>query len=104
MPERQAPADSRYQQQAISGSAEPRREGSSSGDVPDEPDDYREMGAIWNGPHSENGSQLRVVDGPPEGSPVPLHPAEPQLTSPIGPDGVDTGLLGEIAVRLFGNN
>ena len=67
-------------------------------------DDYREMGAIWNGPHPEDGSQLRVVDGPPEGGPVPLHPAEPQLTSPIGPDGVDTGMLGEIAVRLFGKN
>ena len=35
---------------------------------------------------------------------APLHPAEPQLTSPIGPDGVDTGMLGEIAVRLFGKN
>lgn len=67
-------------------------------------DDYREMGAIWNGPHPEDGSQLRVVDGPPEGGPVPLHLAEPQLTSPIGPDGVDTGMLGEIAVRLFGKN
>ena len=68
------------------------------------PDDYREMGAIWNGPHPEDGSQLRVVDGPPEGAPLPLHPAEPQLTSPIGPDGVDTGMLGEIAERLFGKN
>ena len=67
-------------------------------------DDYREMGAIWNGPHPEDGSQLRVVDGPPEGGTVPLHPAEPQLTSPLGPDGVDTGMLGEIAVRLFGKN
>jgi Mn-containing catalase len=68
------------------------------------PSDYREMGAIWNGPHPEDGSQLRVVDGPPEGAPVPLHPAEPQLTSPIGPDGVDAGMLGEIAARLFGKN
>ena len=67
-------------------------------------DDYREMGAIWNGPHREDGSQLRVVDGPPKGGPVPLHLAEPQLTSPLGPDGVDTGMLGEIAVRLFGKN
>ena len=33
---------------------------------------------------------LRVVDGPPEGGPVPVHPEEPQLTSPIGPDGLDT--------------
>ena len=68
------------------------------------PDDYREMGAIWNGPHPEDGTPLRVVDGPPEGAPVPQHPAEPQLTSPIGPDGLDTAMLNEIAVRLFGKN
>ena len=68
------------------------------------PDDYREMGAIWNGPHPEDGTPLRVVDGPPEGAPVPQHPAEPQLTSPIGPDGLDTAMLSEIAVRLFGKN
>jgi Mn-containing catalase len=68
------------------------------------PDDHREMGAIWNGPHPEDGTPLRVVDGPPEGAPVPQHPAEPQLTSPIGPDGLDTAMLNEIAVRLFGKN
>ena len=68
------------------------------------PDDYREMGAIRNGPHPEDGTPLRVVDGPPEGAPVPQHPAEPQLTSPIGPDGLDTAMLNEIAVRLFGKN
>jgi ABC-type enterochelin transport system ATPase subunit len=33
---------------------------------------------------------------------VPLHPEEPQLTSPIGPDGVDKGMLADIASRLFG--
>ena len=52
--------------------------------------------------HPEDGSELRVVDGPPEGGPVPLHPEEPQLTSPIGPDGIDTGLLEDIGERLFG--
>ena len=59
------------------------------------PDDYREMGANWRGPHPEDGSELRVVDGPPAGGPVPLHESEPQLTSPIGPDGVDPGMLTE---------
>jgi hypothetical protein len=43
------------------------------------------------------------VDGPPEGAPVPVHPEEPQLTSPIGPDGIDKGLLAEVAGRLFGS-
>jgi manganese catalase len=60
------------------------------------------MSKIWKGPHPEDGSELRVVDGPPEGGPVPVHPAEPQLTSPIGPDGVDAGLLNDVAQRLFG--
>jgi hypothetical protein len=43
-----------------------------------------------------------VVDGPPEGAPIPVHPEEPQLASPIGPDGIDTGMLSEFADRLFG--
>ena len=63
---------------------------------------FGEMWAIWTGTHPEDGSELRVVDGPPEGGPVPIHPAEPQLTSPIGPDGIDAGLFNDIASRLFG--
>ena len=31
-----------------------------------------------------------------------MHPEEPQLTSPIGPDGIDRGMLTEVAQRLFG--
>ena len=66
------------------------------------PDDYREISAIWRGPHPEDGSELRVVDGPPEGGPVPVHPEAPQLTSPIGPDGIDPRMLEDIGARLFG--
>jgi Mn-containing catalase len=66
------------------------------------PDDYRGISEIWKGPHPEDGSELRVVDGPPEGAPVPLHPEEPQLTSPVGPDGIDQGMFTAIAERLFG--
>jgi hypothetical protein len=44
------------------------------------------------------------VDGPPEGGPVPEHEEEPQLTSPIGPDGIDQGMLADIANRLFGKS
>jgi len=68
------------------------------------PDDYREMSTIWTGPHPEDGSELRVVDGPPEGAPPPNHSEEPQLTSPIGPDGIDKDLFNDIASRLFGKN
>jgi manganese catalase len=66
------------------------------------PDDYRAISQIWKGPHPEDGSELRVVDGPPEAGPVPVHEDEPQLTSPIGPDGIDKGLLADVAYRLFG--
>src|SRR5688572_28564936 len=66
------------------------------------PDDYRGISQIWKGPHPEDGSELRVVDGPPEGGRVPLHPEEPQLTAPIGPDGIDRGMLADVASRLFG--
>lgn len=64
------------------------------------PEDYRQVGAIWNGPHPEDGSELRVVDGPPEGGPVPDLEAEPQLTAPDG--GVDPTFFREMAGRLFG--
>jgi len=65
------------------------------------PNDFREISRIWTGTHPEDGSALRVLDGPPEGGPVPEHPAEPQLTAPIGP-GLDQGMLQEMATRLFG--
>jgi Mn-containing catalase len=68
------------------------------------PDDYRDISQIWKGSHPEDGSGLRVVDGPPEGAAVPLHPEEPQLSSPIGPDGIDKGMLNEVAARLFGKS
>ena len=67
-------------------------------------DDYRSISQLWTGPHPEDGSELRVVDGPPEGAPIPVHPEEPQLTSPLGPDGIDKGLLSEVAERLFGKS
>jgi Mn-containing catalase len=65
-------------------------------------EDYRGISKIWRGPHPEDGSELRVVDGPPQGGAVPVHPEEPQLTSPIGPDGIDQGMLADVADRLFG--
>jgi len=68
------------------------------------PDDYRSISDIWKGPHPEDGSELRVVDGPPEGGKVPVHPEEPQLTSPLGPDGIDAGMLAEFATRIFGKD
>ena len=65
-------------------------------------DDYRRVGEIWNGVHPEDGSELEVIDGPPEGAPVPDLEMEPQLAAPFGPDAVmyDEELV-DVAKRVF---
>jgi Mn-containing catalase len=65
------------------------------------PNDYREISKIWGGTHPEDGSPLKVVDGPPEGFTPPELDVEPQLTSPIGSD-IDPNMFQEVAARLFG--
>ena len=67
------------------------------------PNDYREIGKIWNGPHPEDGSPLRVEDAIPEGAPPPDLEEEPQLTAPLGPD-IDPSMFTEVAARLFGKH
>jgi Mn-containing catalase len=66
------------------------------------PDDYTELGQIWNGAHPEDGTPLEVKDAIPAGAVPPELPAEPQLSSPLGPD-IDPALFAEISSRLFGN-
>ena len=68
------------------------------------PDDYRRVGEIWNGEHPEDGQELEVNDGPPEGAAPPNLDAEPQLTAPVGPDpsDLDPVMLEEYARRIFG--
>jgi Mn-containing catalase len=66
------------------------------------PDDYREIGKIWQGAHPEDGSELRVADGPPQGAVPPDLDEEPQLTAPVGPD-LDPGFFQDIAGRVFGD-
>lgn len=61
-------------------------------------EDYKEMGAIWNGAHPEDGAQLEVKDAIPTGAPPPNLPEEPQLTSP----GIDPDMLKSMAKRIFG--
>jgi len=60
------------------------------------PSDFTRIGEVWNGPHPEDGSELRVEDSIPEGAPTPDLPAEPQLTAP----GVDMELVKEVGKRL----
>jgi Mn-containing catalase len=67
------------------------------------PNDYKEVGEIWNGTHPEDGSQLRVESNIPDGAPPPDLPEEPQLTAPLGPD-IDAGMFKEVAAKLFGKS
>jgi Mn-containing catalase len=69
------------------------------------PNDYKEVVDIWNGPHPEDGSELVVEDGPPEGHKPPDLPQEPQLTAPMGPDlnpDMDPDMIAHFAKKLFG--
>jgi Mn-containing catalase len=60
------------------------------------PDDYRELVKIWKGEHPEDGSELVVEDGMPEGAPPPNLEAEPQLTAP----GLDPEMIMAFAKKL----
>ena len=60
------------------------------------PNDYTEIGKIWNGTHPEDGSELRVSDDIPEGVAPPDLPEEPQLGAPA----IDAEMIAEIAKRL----
>lgn len=62
------------------------------------PSDYGRIGEIWNGPHPEDGSELRVEDTIPEGFDPPELAEEPQLTAP----GLDPAFLAAAAKRVFG--
>jgi manganese catalase len=46
------------------------------------PDDYREIVAVFNGPHPETGEDLEVVDGPPEGAEPNDLPPQPAVFAP----------------------
>jgi Mn-containing catalase len=60
------------------------------------PEDYRQIGEIWNGISAIDGTEREVDDGIPEGGEVPdLSPAPP-LYAP----NVDAGDIEEIAKRL----
>jgi Mn-containing catalase len=46
------------------------------------PDDYKEIVAVFTGPHPETGEPLEVVDDAPEGFPPNDLPAEPEVFAP----------------------
>jgi Mn-containing catalase len=60
------------------------------------PDDYREIVAVFNGPHPETGEELEIFDAPPEGAPPNDLPAQPAVFAPdYAPEEIS-----EIAQRL----
>jgi Mn-containing catalase len=46
------------------------------------PEDYKEIVAVFNGPHPETGEDLTVVDHAPEGAPPQDLPPEPEVFAP----------------------
>ena len=60
------------------------------------PDDYKQIGEIWNGLQAETGEPREVQDGPPEGGEVPdLTPAPPLYAPNVNAEDIE-----EIAKRL----
>jgi Mn-containing catalase len=60
------------------------------------PDDYRQMGEIWNGPQADTGEPREVVDDIPEGGEVPdLTPVSEMFAPNVSPEEID-----EIAKKL----
>ncbi|MCW2957494.1 MAG: manganese catalase family protein [Solirubrobacterales bacterium] len=60
------------------------------------PDDYRELIAVFNGPHPETGEPLQVVDEAPEGFPPQDMPSQPASFSP----GYAPEEIAEVAAKL----
>lgn len=63
------------------------------------PDDYRQAGLVFNGPHPEDGQPLEVVFGAPEGVKPPDLEEEPQLNAP-GAEDFDTQMFKDIAKKM----
>lgn len=61
--------------------------------------DYQQAGLVFNGPHPEDGQELEVVFGTPEGHPVPDLEEEPQLNAP-GAETFDMGMFADIAKKM----
>jgi Mn-containing catalase len=63
------------------------------------PEDFKDIAAIWKGTHPEDGGELVVQDGPPEGGGPADPPEEPSVFAP----GRNSEELAEIAQRLMRN-
>lgn len=61
--------------------------------------DYRDINEIWKGKNPETGDPLKVIDGMPEGAPVPDFPEIPEQFAP----GIDRDDYNRILKRLKSN-
>jgi len=61
------------------------------------PDDFKDIDKVWKGPHPEDGQEVFVQDGPPEGGQAADHPEEPSVYAP----GYDPDELAEIAQHMM---
>ncbi|MBA2440812.1 MAG: manganese catalase family protein [Rubrobacter sp.] len=64
------------------------------------PDDFKDIDKIWKGVHPDDGQEVFVKDGPPEGGQTVDHPEETAAYAP----GYDPGELAEIAQRMMRNS
>ncbi|KAA9349275.1 MULTISPECIES: manganese catalase family protein [Larkinella] len=62
-------------------------------------EDYQTAGLIWNGTHPDDGQEVEVVFGSPEGFPAPDLEAEPQLNAP-GDDEIDPEMFADMAKKM----
>ena len=60
-------------------------------------DDFQEVAKIWTGHHPDDGSELIVEKGMPEGFPAPDFEDEPQLGAPE----IDPDMLADLAKKMF---
>lgn len=63
------------------------------------PNDYQQAGLVFNGQHPEDGGELQVVFGAPEGAPVPDLEEEPQVNAP-GAEDFDPQVFKDIAKKM----
>jgi Mn-containing catalase len=60
------------------------------------PQDYKELAAVWNGPHPETGEDLEVIDEAPDGALANDLPSQPAVFAPD----YEPEEIAEIAIRL----
>jgi Mn-containing catalase len=61
------------------------------------PDDFRDISKVWTGPHPEDGQEVEVADGPPDGGEAADPPQDPSEFAP----GYHPDELAEIAQRMM---